>query len=200
MNMIGSHILETKHGAFNLFGFQHAKPPEIIVALKRNHRKSGKPWLVRIQYGCLSGTAFHSVDCDCARQLDYSLRRVARSGRGVVLYFPKREANGAGLAAKIRMLARRGETESSMQEMATGMVEAATEVRKLRIVRSILGKLKVNGPIDLLTNSPRKVAAIEKAGIAISSVVHFKVPEHNLSAFGKRELRTKRKVLGHWSP
>lgn len=200
MKLIGSHDLRTEYGKFVLYGFECGNPTEVIVVLKRHDHNSKGAWTVRIQYGCLFGTAFHSVDCDCARQLDYSMRRIAKNGRGLILYFPQREANGAGLAAKIKMNAVKMKSEARLREVTTGMAQAPTEMRKLGVVKKMLRKLEIDEPIILLTNSPRKLAALKKVGVEIQAVIHFKIPEAKLSSFGRKELKVKRKFLGHWNP
>jgi len=197
MKTIGSHDLHTRYGCFVLYGFEKSYPTEVIVALKINARNQKKPWLIRIQYGCLTGTAFHSTDCDCARQLDYCMRRIASYGHGLIIYFPKREANGAGLAAKIRMNTKRGKPVTE-REAAAGLVSAKTEAKKLKVVKPILRAVGVTGSIQLLTNSPRKILAFDQLGLPVQSIIHFQVDETALSKKGKKELKTKRDQLGHW--
>ena len=178
-----------------LHGFETGNPPEVIVCLTRDNRKNGHSWTIRVQYGCLTGTAFHSIDCDCARQLDYSLRHIAKKGPGAVLYFWQREANGAGLAEKIRMNAKR----SKAQTTADTLTRTAGQILRLESVPTILRALRITGPIRLLTNNPAKIHALKAAGVDIGSVIPLKVSGHQLSPIGKSELRNKQKAFNHWS-
>jgi 3,4-dihydroxy 2-butanone 4-phosphate synthase / GTP cyclohydrolase II len=201
MRLIGSHYLQTEYGKFLLYGFQRQSPSEIVVTLKRDNRKSRSRWVVRVQYGCLASTAFHSIDCDCARQLDYSMRLIAKGRRGVIVYFPEREAHGAGLAAKIRMNHIRSHLDAKrLTERAKLVRRQAFEEQELRVVAKVLAALRVRGPFDVLTNNPGKAAALRKAGLEIGSVLHFSVNEQDLSASARREIRAKRDFLDHWKP
>ncbi len=127
------------------------------------------------------------------------MRWIVKLGRGVILYFPEREANGAGLVAKIKMNARTGDAKCSLNNVAT-ILKTAPKAKKLEMVKQILEELEIDAPIHLLTNNPQKVLSLKKAGIEIDSVVHFKISELNLSQAGRRELKCKRRILGHWTP
>src|SRR5205085_10439033 len=61
----------------------------------------GKPPLVRLHSGCLTGDVFGSLKCDCGPQLQTALRIIGDTGGGVLLYL-RQEGRRIGLANKIR--------------------------------------------------------------------------------------------------
>jgi GTP cyclohydrolase II len=64
-----------------------------------SNEASPQTLLLRIQSSCLFSEALNTLDCDCALQLEESMRRVAERG-GVVIYLYE-EGRGAGLKSKI---------------------------------------------------------------------------------------------------
>ena len=58
--------------------------------------------MVRVHSECLTGDALGSLRCDCGVQLRQSLRLIAASGRGVLIYATGHEGRGIGLMNKLR--------------------------------------------------------------------------------------------------
>lgn len=60
--------------------------------------------LLRIHSQCLTWELFRSLRCDCADQLDVAMRKIAKEGRGLVIY-EHQEGRGIGLIANSRTYA-----------------------------------------------------------------------------------------------
>lgn len=151
---------------------------------------SEKAPLVRVHSECLTGDALGSLKCDCGPQLEEALRAIAEFGWGILLYL-RQEGRGIGLINKLRAYA--------LQDQGFDTVDAnlrlgfADDERDFAIAAAMLFKLS-RPEVRLLTNNPRKVAALEAAGIRVSERVPLKIEagEHN-----RLYLDTKRDRSGH---
>ena len=150
----------------------------------------GKPPLIRLHSECLTGDVFGSLKCDCGPQLKEALRLIAEAGGGVLLYL-RQEGRGIGLANKLRAYA--------LQDRGLDTVDAnlrlgfADDERDYAHAAAILRKLGI-GEVRLLTNNPRKVAALEQEGIKVAERVahHMPANPHNADY-----LAVKRSRSGH---
>ena len=150
----------------------------------------GAPPLVRIHSQCLTGDVFHSLRCDCRLQLELALRMIADAGTGIILY-DQQEGRGIGLMAKLKAY--------ELQERGLDTVEANLELgfradcREFEMQAAMLVDLGVPA-VRLLTNNPEKVAALERAGVAVIERVPANVPvEHSFEHY----LQVKREKMGH---
>ena len=117
---------------------------------------------VRLHSACLTGDIFGSLRCDCGDQLAESVAALSQSG-GVLLYLAQ-EGRGIGLANKLRAYKLQDDGADTLEaNTALGFQpderhyeDAAEMLRQLGIARVVL-----------ITNNPGKIAALEKAGIAI---------------------------------
>ncbi len=145
---------------------------------------------VRLHSACLTGDLFGSLRCDCGEQLRNGVSRIASAGGGVLLYLAQ-EGRGIGLANKLRAYA--------LQDAGADTIDAdaalgfSPDERHFRIAVEMLEQLGVKR-VSLLTNNPRKVAAIEAGGIEVADreAVYGRLNEHN-----KRYLRAKADRSGH---
>src|SRR5215471_17508937 len=78
--------LPTEFGLFKIIGFKNEKTDEEIVALVKGDPHSRIPTLVRLHSQCLTGDVFHSVKCDCGRQLKQAMKMIEEEGCGVIVY------------------------------------------------------------------------------------------------------------------
>ena len=151
---------------------------------------SGHPPLVRVHSECLTGDALGSLKCDCGPQLDAALEAIAQSGWGILLYL-RQEGRGIGLINKLRAYA--------LQDQGFDTVDAnlrlgfADDERDFAVAARMLEALGQD-EVRLLTNNPRKVAALENLRITVSERVPLTtaVNEHN-----QAYLATKRDRSGH---
>ena len=146
---------------------------------------------MRVHSECLTGDVLGSLKCDCGPQLDAALAAIAASGWGILLYL-RQEGRGIGLVNKLRAYA--------LQDQGFDTVDAnlrlgfADDERDFAVAARMLAKLLGAARIRLLTNNPRKVAALEAAGIEVVERVPLRAGEgpHN-----QAYLATKRDRSGH---
>ena len=151
---------------------------------------SGEPPLVRVHSECLTGDALGSLKCDCGPQLEAALAAIAASGWGILLYL-RQEGRSIGLVNKLRAYA--------LQDQGFDTVDAnhrlgfEDDERDFSVAARMLAKLS-RSVVRLLTNNPRKVAALEAQGIEVVETVALKV---GATAHNRAYLDTKRDRSGH---
>jgi GTP cyclohydrolase II len=151
---------------------------------------AGKPPLVRLHSECLTGDVLGSLKCDCGPQLDSALAAIAEAGWGILLYL-RQEGRAIGLVNKLRAYA--------LQDQGFDTVDAnlrlgfADDHRSFRVAAEML-RLLGQEQVRLLTNNPRKAAALQEAGIAVVAQVPLKIAAnpHN-----RAYLDTKKRRSGH---
>ena len=190
---IASADFPTRWGQFRIHGFrlessQNGKPEE-AVALVTGDILSHTP-LVRIHSQCLTGDVFGSLRCDCRQQLEMALSLIAGEGVGILIY-EQQEGRGIGLMPKLQAY--------ELQDSGLDTVEANERLgfradhREFELPAEILKSLGVK-QVRLLSNNPDKVAALERAGIAVIERVPCEVAP---SVHAEAYLQTKRDKLGH---
>lgn len=151
------------------------------------------PVMVRVHSECLTGDLLGSLRCDCGPQLHAAMAQIAEAGRGVLLYI-RQEGRGIGLESKLRAY--------HLQDDGLDTVEAnerlgfPPDMREYGVGAQILHDLGVRH-LRLLTNNPKKLAALEGYGLNIVEQLPIRplVQEHNAGY-----LRTKRDKMGHLLP
>jgi GTP cyclohydrolase II len=181
----------SEFGLFRIYGFQarSAMRVEEAVVLKMGDL-AGAPPLVRIHSQCLTGDVFHSLRCDCRAQLEMALNRIAKEGRGLLIY-EHQEGRGIGLLNKLRAY--------ELQDQGADTVEANerlgfdSDLRHYEIPGAILQYFGLRA-IRLMSNNPEKVEAMENAGVQVVERVPCLA-----DVLESREayLRTKREKMGH---
>ena len=151
---------------------------------------SDTPPLVRVHSECLTGDAFGSLKCDCGPQLGDALAQIAASGWGILLYL-RQEGRGIGLVNKLRAYA--------LQDQGFDTVDANLRLgfqddeRDFRVAARMLAKVS-RSVVRLLTNNPKKVAALRAEGIDVVEQVPLKV---GANVHNRAYLDTKRDRSGH---
>ncbi|RIH75843.1 Riboflavin biosynthesis protein RibBA [Calidithermus terrae] len=183
--------LPTRFGEFRVVGYRDTLTGQEHAALVMGAVTDGGPVLVRVHSECLTGDAFHSLRCDCGFQRDLSLERIAREGRGVLVYL-RQEGRGIGLINKIRAYA--------LQDTGLDTVEAnlalgfPPDLRDYGVAAQILREMGVRR-LRLLTNNPRKVQALRGFGLEVLERVPLRAGDNPHNA---KYLEAKRERLGHW--
>jgi len=190
---VASSRLPTRHGEFSIHAFQDAETGKEHVALSMGDLANGQPALARLHSECLTGDGFGSLRCDCGPQLEAAMRQVANAGHGVILYL-RQEGRGIGLVNKIRAYA--------LQDAGADTVEAneqlgfGADLREYAMCGDMLRHLGVK-QVRLMTNNPKKVAAVEAQGIAVVERVPL---ISGLNPHNEGYMQTKTDKMGHLLP
>jgi 3,4-dihydroxy 2-butanone 4-phosphate synthase / GTP cyclohydrolase II len=152
---------------FRFVGFRTLVDEIEYLALILGDVASGAPVLTRVQLACMPGDVFASRACDCGALLRQALRRIGEEGRGVFVYvYP---------AARSSIL--RDLDSHVLHTEAGGPQSAADQRQPLRdfgLGAQVLLDLGVH-KIRLLTNRPKKIAAIQGYGIEVAEAVPIEV-------------------------
>ncbi len=185
--------LPTGFGTFRLFAFESADKAgksENVLALVMGKPGSADTPLVRIHSQCLTGDVFGSGRCDCGDQLHFAMRTIAESGAGILIY-QTQEGRGIGLMNKLRAY--------ELQDSGHDTVEAnhhlgfEADHRNYELCAAVLRHFEVSR-VRLMSNNPRKIEALESAGIRVAERVPIEIPPSDGT---KKYLKTKKAKLGH---
>lgn len=136
-------------------------------AIEIGHPDHSRPVLARVHSACFTGDVLGSLKCDCGPQLHAALAAMATEGGGVLLYL-NQEGRGIGLANKMRAYALQGQGYDTVE--ANHRLGFEDDERDFRLGAALLRGLGV-GAVRLMTNNPRKVAMLERHGIAVAERV-----------------------------
>ncbi len=164
VNRVGEALVNTRYGEFRVIAYEsEVDGGDSHLALVRGDiDKADEPVLVRMHTHCLIGDVFGSAGCDCRATLEGALDAIAREGRGALVYLHQ-SAKGFSVEKvgekraisfhKDRMSATQPESQRNIQ-------------REIGLGAQILSDLNLRR-IRLLTNHPRRLAALEGFDIEI---------------------------------
>lgn len=190
LEYVTSCALPTPWAEFTLHAFIEHSTGKEHLAMVLGDIGDGAPVLARVHSECLTGDVLFSQRCDCGAQLEGALQRIAAEGRGVLLYL-RQEGRGIGLLNKMRAY--------RLQEAGADTVQANEQLgfkpdqRSYELVSPMLHQFGVQS-LRLMTNNPRKIAAMEKLGMPVAERVPLLV---NRNVFNQHYLNTKALKLGH---
>jgi 3,4-dihydroxy 2-butanone 4-phosphate synthase/GTP cyclohydrolase II len=171
VHRVGEAMVGTRHGEFRLIAYEsEVDGGESHVALIRGELGNGsEPVLVRMHSHCVMGDVFGSTACDCHASIEGSLRAIAEEGRGALIYLHQTSKGFSidRIGERTVLTFHRDRTLPTLPES-----ERKTQ-REIGIGAQILSDLNLQR-IRLLTNHPRRVAALEGFGIEI--VEHVPIP------------------------
>jgi 3,4-dihydroxy 2-butanone 4-phosphate synthase/GTP cyclohydrolase II len=182
--------LPTPHGEFTVIAYKSTTDPDEHLALVMGDIDTEDPVLVRVHSQCLTGDVFHSLRCDCGEQIDMAMQKIAKEGRGVVLYM-RQEGRGIGIHNKIKAYALQDEGMDTVE--ANISLGFAPDLRDYGIGAQILADLGIRN-IRMMSNNPKKISGLESYGLKVTETIPLTtVPNpHN-----RRYLKTKQKKMGH---
>ena len=182
--------LPTLHGTFNVIVYRRGDAAEEMLAITKGQFPTTEPLFVRVHSECFTGEVLGSLKCDCADQLVQAFDTIEERGRGIVVYL-RQEGRGIGLGNKIRAYALQAVGHDTIE--ANHLLGFATDLRNFAVAGEILEELSVRR-VELHTNNPDKVRAIEAHGIEVVArlAAHGRVNHHN-----RGYLEIKHRVLGH---
>ncbi len=181
--------LPTKFGEFTISTFEEPCGKDHI-ALTIGDIKNENTVMCRVHSECLTGDALHSLRCDCGPQLQAAMKKLAKNKSGILLYL-RQEGRGIGLVNKIRAYALQDQGHDTVE--ANEMLGFAADLREYNICLDILKHFKITS-VNLLTNNPKKVSALEEVGIRVTQRTSLHEGENEEN---QEYLNTKRDKLGH---
>ena len=179
--------LPTKFGTFKLLAFPGDEKDKEDLALIMGEIEGRM--LVRVHSECFTGDVLHSMRCDCGEQLDLAMERIAKKGKGIIVY-SRQEGRGIGLVNKLKAY--------NLQDEGLDTVEANialgfnAELRNYKNAAKILKNLGVK-KINLMTNNPSKVEDLVKEGFDVTQTKHSSKPNKE----NKEYLKTKAEKMRH---
>jgi 3,4-dihydroxy 2-butanone 4-phosphate synthase / GTP cyclohydrolase II len=182
--------LPTSYGVFKAIGYRDTITKEEHIALVMGDISGDEPVLVRVHSECLTGDVFGSQRCDCGEQLAEAMRRIAKQGRGILLYM-RQEGRGIGLLNKLKAY--------HLQDGGMDTVEAnealgfAPDLRDYGIGAEILADIGAR-ELKLMTNNPRKLSGIYGFGLKVVERIPIEMDQTKENQF---YLSTKRAKMGH---
>jgi GTP cyclohydrolase II len=191
---IASARMPTRWGMFDAIGFERdvsngTRRVESALAIVMGDPAKDAP-LLRIHSQCFTGEVLGSLRCDCHDQLEMAMQAIAAEGRGLVIY-EYQEGRGIGLMAKLEAY--------ELQDAGLDTVEAnhalglCADCRDFDLPAAILRDLGIKR-VRLLTNNPRKAAALTRNGIDVAAHLACEAaPNPHSLAY----LRTKKEKMGH---
>jgi 3,4-dihydroxy 2-butanone 4-phosphate synthase/GTP cyclohydrolase II len=202
---IAETTLATRFGEFRMLAYSSETDGELHIALLRGEmargdlpgnpagnlagsltggltgERSGEPPpLVRVHSHCLTGDIFTSLACDCREIIDRSLEAIARENRGVFVYL---HHTGRGF----RIASQTEENEALPRILFHTRGEIDQDLNRQRMVwresgigSQILIDLGLRR-IRVLSNHPRKIAALEGYGLEIVEQVALPIGQAKTS-------------------
>lgn len=159
-------------------------------AVEIGHISPNAPTLTRVHSACFTGDVLGSLKCDCGPQLNAALAQMGAAGGGLLLYL-NQEGRGIGLPNKMRAYA--------LQDQGFDTVDAnhrlgfEDDERDFRLGAQMLNHFNIER-IQLLTNNPRKLGAMQDQGITVTERVPLIVGKTDENA---KYLKVKAEKSGH---
>jgi GTP cyclohydrolase II len=178
----------TKFGTWRIIAARGSGGEEHVVMTMGNLLERSAV-LCRVASECVTSTALFSAQCDCAQQIEESLRVINEAGHGLLIYL-RQEGRGHGLATKIEALNHKNEGLDTFA--AVERLGLPSDVRQYHDAASILSLLSIRS-IVLITNNPEKIEALERLAVTIEAVLPVVAKETPDTAI---HLRAKR-ARGH---
>lgn len=182
--------LPTKWGEFHIYAYAASHDDlQPHLALVHTLTDTTQYVPVRIHSECLTGDLFGSLRCDCGEQFEQSMNLIGQKG-GIMIYL-RQEGRGIGLINKLEAY--------NLQDNGLDTIEAnvhlgfSPDERDFDMAIDILRDLGVN-TIDLITNNPEKIAAIDNSDIVFGKRIPIVIPSKSEN---EQYLEVKRQVMGH---
>jgi 3,4-dihydroxy 2-butanone 4-phosphate synthase/GTP cyclohydrolase II len=163
VHRVGEALVDTRFGEFRMIAYEsEIDGGESHVALvKGDIEQSTDPVLVRMHAHCLMGDVFGATGCECHATLEGALRHIAREG-GALIYLHQ-----TSQGFSIEKVGDRNALGFHRGQKLPSLYENEKQIqREIGIGAQILSDLNLRR-IRLLTNRPKKVAALEGFGIEI---------------------------------
>ena len=177
VHRVGEALVDTRFGEFRLIAYEsEVDGGESHVALIRGDIEHSEiPVFVRMHAHCLMGDVFGATGCECHATLEGALRRISQEG-GALIYLHQ-----TSQGFSIEKVGERNALSFHRGRKLPSLFEAERQIqREIGIGAQILSDLGLRR-IRLLTNRPKKVAALEGFGIEIVEQVPVELKEEKLT-------------------
>jgi 3,4-dihydroxy 2-butanone 4-phosphate synthase / GTP cyclohydrolase II len=164
VHRVGEAMVDTKHGEFRLIAYESEVDggDSHIALIRGDISDSETPVLVRMHAHCLLGDVFGATGCECNKTLEASLETIAAEERGALIYLHQssRGFSAEKIGDQSFLTFHRERRQPTLPDS-----ERKTQ-REIGLGAQILSDLNLKR-IRLLTNHPRRVAALEGFDIEI---------------------------------
>ena len=170
---VGEAMVPTRFGEFRMIAYEsEVDGGESHIALLRGDiEHAADPVLVRMHSHCLLGDVFGATWCGCHKVIEGSMQRIADSGNGALIYL-----HHGTKGFTVEKLGEKTVLTFHREHRLPALPESERKTqREIGIGAQILSDLNLTR-IRLLTNHPRKVAALEGFGIEIVEQVPIPGP------------------------
>ena len=172
VHRVGEAMIETKHGEFRLIAYQSEVDGggSHMALIRGDISDSSKPVLVRMHAHCLMGDVFGATGCDCHPTLEAAMQIIAEEDRGALIYLHQ---TSKGFTAE--KIGEQPFLQFHRERRLPSLPESERKIhREIGLGAQILSDLNLKR-IRLLTNHPRRVAALEGFDIEIVEQVPVKL-------------------------
>ncbi len=173
VHRVGEAMVETKHGDFRLIAYESEVDGggSHMALIRGDITDSQEPVLVRMHAHCVLGDVFGATGCDCHQTLEASLQMIAEADRGALIYLHQ---TSKGFSAE--KIGEQSFLTFHRERRLPSLPESERKIhREIGLGAQILFDLNLKR-IRLLTNHPRRVAALEGFDIEIVEQVPVKMP------------------------
>ena len=181
VHRVGEALVDTKYGEFRLIAYEsEVDGGDSHMALLRGdvargdiggeNCDSSEPVHVRMHAHCLLGDVFGATGCDCHQTLEASLKIIAEADRGALIYLHQ---TSKGFSSE--KIGDQSFLTFHRERRQPSLPESERKIhREIGLGAQILSDLNLKR-IHLLTNHPRRVAALEGFDIEIVEQVPVKL-------------------------
>jgi len=173
VHRLGEAMVETKYGEFHLIAYESEVDggDSHIALIRGDISDPAKPVLVRMHAHCLLGDVFGATGCECNRTLEASLETIAAEDRGALIYLHQ---TSRGFSAE--KIGEQSFLTFHRERRLPTLPDSERKIqREIGLGAQILSDLKLKR-IRLLTNHPRRVAALEGFDIEIVEQIPVRLP------------------------
>ena len=151
----------------------------------------GDDAVIRMHSICHTGDIFGSKRCDCGYQLKQSMKMIVEHGTGALFYLANHEGRGIGLFSKaMAYILQENGYDTVDANRALGFVDDSRNYSDaIQVIKALRSK-----PVTLLTNNPKKLDALIKSGLTVSSREPL---WGDVSEYNEKYLETKINRSGH---
>ena len=177
VHRVGEALVNTRHGEFRVIVYESEVDggDSHLAFIHGEIEQPEQPVLVRMHSHCLIGDVFTAASCDCRATLEGAMKAIVAEGRGALIYLHQ-SAKGFS----VEKLGAKNAVSFHKDRVGPGGPESQRKTqREIGLGAQILSDLGLRR-IRLLTNHPRRLAALE--GFDIEVVEQVPVPLGTKSA------------------